>query len=63
VSDVFNYLQEKMDEEIRVISESLANGNARDHAEYRHAVGVIRGLNIAHDIISDVSKRMEEVDD
>jgi hypothetical protein len=63
MSDVLDYLREKIDDEIQVISDSLANGNARDHAEYRHAVGVIRGLNIAHDIISDVSKRMEEVDD
>jgi len=63
MSDILDYLREKVDEEIRVISDDLAKGNARDHAEYRHAVGVIRGLNIAHDLMTDLSKRLEDNDD
>ena len=41
----------------------LANGRAADIEEYRSICGVIRGLNLAENIINDLVQRMEKSDD
>jgi len=61
--DLLEYLSNAIDEERKVISEDMSRGNAKSYEDYRHACGVIRGLNIANDIIFQMSKRMEEFDD
>ena len=41
----------------------LANGRAADIEEYRSICGVIRGLNLAENIINDLVQKMEKSDD
>ena len=41
----------------------LVSGRADSHAEYRHVCGVIRGLNLASDLINDLVQRMEKADE
>ena len=41
----------------------LANGRAADIEEYRSICGVIRGLNLAENIINDLVQKMEKFDD
>ena len=41
----------------------LANGRAADIEEYRSICGVIRGLNLAENIINDLVQKMERSDD
>jgi hypothetical protein len=37
----------------------LANGGAKDFAEYRHVCGVIRGLVHAETLVKDLAQKME----
>ena len=41
----------------------LSAGRAGDYSEYRHVVGVIRGLSHAEQIINDLVQRMEKAED
>jgi hypothetical protein len=41
----------------------LANGRAADIEEYRSVCGVIRGLNLAENIINELVQKMEKSDD
>ena len=41
----------------------LANGRAADIEEYRSICGVIRGLNLAENIINDLVQKLEKSDD
>jgi len=43
--------------------EFLAAGNAKDYAEYKHICGVIRGLNLADEHLTDLAERMRKQDD
>jgi hypothetical protein len=49
-------------EEIKVVSDDLALGKAKDHGDYKHAVGVIRGLMVANSIIAETAERYEEIE-
>lgn len=43
--------------------ERLVGGAAKDYAEYRELVGVIRGLDHANSSIQDLVRRLKEEDD
>jgi|DEB19_MinimDraft_3_1074340.scaffolds.fasta_scaffold114016_2 hypothetical protein len=49
-------LQEAADLE----TESLVFGAVEDFASYKYKVGIIRGLNIAHDLISEVTSEINK---
>jgi len=57
------YLVKKLDAEQEILSTDLGLGRAKDHGEYKYTCGVIRGLMIANNIISETSDRMEELDE
>lgn len=61
-SDILKYLLNKIQEEIKVISDDLALGKAKDHGDYKHTVGMIRGLMIANSMIADTAERYEEIE-
>jgi hypothetical protein len=61
-SDILKYLSNKIQEEIKVISDDLALGKAKDHGDYKHTVGMIRGLMIANSMIADTAERYEEIE-
>jgi hypothetical protein len=60
--DIFKHLSSKMQEEMRVITDDLALGKAKDFGDYKHAVGMLRGLMIANSIIADMAERYEEIE-
>ena len=57
------YLIKQTREEMRVVTETLAAGKAKDFADYRELCGVLRGLQIAHNIIADLAERIEKSDE
>jgi len=59
---VFDVLLEKIGEEVSSRESSLANGSAKDYAEYSHTVGTVRGLRIAQSFITDLSRTYMEDD-
>lgn len=60
--DIFKHLASRMQEEMRVITDDLALGKAKDFEDYKHAVGIVRGLMIANSIIADMAERYEEIE-
>lgn len=49
--------------EIENYKEDLSNGQPRDFEEYRRLCGLIQGLRIAEQHVSDLAKRAETDDD
>ena len=62
-NDLLKYIAGKVQDEIKVMSDDLALGGAKDHGEYKYACGIIRGLMIASSILADTAQRMENDDD
>ena len=61
---VFSVLIDKHEEDVVSSTKFLANGGAKDFAEYREVVGRIRGLQLAIQTTKDLSRsQMEEEDD
>jgi hypothetical protein len=62
-ADLLRYLTTKLQEEQEILSTDLGLGRAKDHGEYKYTCGVIRGLMIANNIITETLDRMEELDE
>ena len=60
--DVLKHLSNRVQEEIKVISEDLSLGKAKDYGDYKHACGMIRGLMIANSVIAETAERYEEIE-
>ena len=60
---VYDVLIEKFEEDVASSSQFLANGGAKDFAEYREEVGRIRGLQLAIQSTKDLSRSQMEDDD
>lgn len=45
------------------ISKALADGSARDYAEYKAMAGEIQGLSLAHSLLTDLVRQMEYDDE
>jgi len=61
--DLLVYLSKKIQEEVEVIKYDLALGKAKDHGDYKHACGVVRGLLVANNILMETSERMKKDDE
>jgi hypothetical protein len=57
---VFRYLQERNQNRREIIMDFLGSGGAKDVAEYREAVGVIKGLLQANQDLEELFERMKE---
>lgn len=45
------------------IQNALMGGVARDFAEYKYMTGEIRGLSLAHSLITDLVRKLENDDE
>ena len=55
----FGLLKKKIQEE-KQIEENLLEGTAKDYSDYRHLIGIIKGLSIAEREVTDMEKRFME---
>jgi hypothetical protein len=53
----------KIENEKKAIVENLADGVAKDYAEYQNLCGVIRGLLTAQREINDLLRKLKDDDD
>ena len=56
-------LDKKLDEEIKLIVDSLSDGVATDYAHYKELCGAIRGLRTAQRELNDLVEKLKEADD
>ena len=59
----FDLLRKRNEEFRQQAVDRLCTGSAKDYAEYRELVGVIRGLDHASLSITDLEKRLRKADD
>jgi len=62
-SDLLKYLSNKIQEEIKVMSDDMAKGTAKDHGDYKYACGIVRGLMISNNFCIEAAQRMEADDE
>lgn len=43
-------------------SERIVTGNATDFADYKFQAGIVRGLNIAHELIEEVNTEIKKAE-
>lgn len=60
---VFDVLNERIDEQISSAQDFLRGGSAKDYANYREIVGLIRGLEASKQFIEDLSRNYMDDDD
>jgi hypothetical protein len=60
---VFDVLIMKHEEDVSSATQFLANGGAKDFAEYREITGRIRGLQLAIQTTKDLSRSQMEDED
>jgi len=57
---VIQYLLKRCQDERLRLSEVIGQGLAKDHADYRYQCGVIRGIIIVEEMLSDTAERLED---
>ena len=61
---IFDVPFDRIDEQVTSAQDFLTCGSAKEYAEYREVVGLIRGLESAKLVIEDLSRNyMEDEDD
>ena len=60
---VFDVLKDRIDGDISSAQSFLSGGSAKDFADYREVVGLIRGLEASKSYIEDLAKNYMEDDD
>lgn len=60
---VLDVLMEKIDDGVKNTEYYLAAGNAKDYAQYKETVGVIRGLKSARTYIAEMQTHLEDEDE
>lgn len=60
---VFDVLIEKINDDLSSAQDFLNAGSAKDYANYREIVGLIRGLGASKSLIEDLSRNYMDDDD
>ena len=59
---VFDVLKDKIDDDISSAQSFLNAGSAKDYADYREVVGLIRGLEASKQYVDDLSQNYMDND-
>jgi len=60
---IFDYINDKINDQVDLTLNSLCDGAAKDYAEYRALCGVIQGLRSAQLEIKDLARKMKVDED
>jgi hypothetical protein len=60
---VFDVLKDKIEDDKSSALEFLGNGGAKDFAQYKEVVGLIRGLEAGINYVEDLAKNYMDNDD
>jgi hypothetical protein len=62
-SQLLELLKKKLEDERKAVVENLADGGAKDFAQYQNLCGIIRGLLTAQREINDLLRKLKDEDD
>jgi len=63
IEGTLGILWNQLEDQRKLKIEHLADGAAKDFAQYQNTVGTVRGLLIAQSLIQDLAKNMEIEDE
>jgi hypothetical protein len=63
VTTSLSVLLKDVEDRRQIIAEALIAGSAKDFAEYKSMTGEIRGLSLAHSIVTDLVRKLENDDE
>lgn len=58
--ELIDVVMKKIYEEVDSLTDSLSHGGAKSYEDYRHVVGVIRGLETVVDIILTLTPKEDD---
>lgn len=59
----YQYLAQELQREIEARANAIADGSCKSYDQYQNAVGIIRGLALAVDLIKDREQKLEDSDE
>ena len=59
----YQYLAQELKKEIKVRADAIADGSCKTYDQYQNAVGIIRGLALAVDLIKDREQKLKDSDE
>ena len=63
IDGTLGILWTQLEDQRKLKIENLADGSAKDFAQYQNTVGMVRGLLTAQSLIQDLAKNMEMDDE
>jgi hypothetical protein len=63
VTTALSVVLKDVEDRRQIIAEALIAGSAKDFAEYKSMTGEIRGLSLAHSIVTDLVRKLENDDE
>ncbi len=63
IDKYLEHLSKKVDDKVSQLQIALADGNAKDYAEYTKMCGEVKGLLTARSFITDLHERLKNNDD
>ena len=63
IDGTLGILWNQLEDQRKLKTENLADGSAKDFAQYQNTVGMVRGLLTAQSLIQDLAKNMEMDDE
>jgi hypothetical protein len=63
MNETLEYLISQIEDQRTGIIENLGDGSAKTFEDYKHSVGMVRGLLTAQSLILDLANRMENSDE
>ena len=59
----YQYLAQELEKEIAARADAVADGSCKTYDQYQNAVGIIRGLALAVDVIKDREQKLKDSDE
>ena len=63
IDGTLGILWNQLEDQRKLKIENLADGSAKDFAQYQNTVGMVRGLLTAQSVLQDLAKNMEMDDE
>ncbi len=62
-TDGLDYLRRQIEEQKQIVQQAMADGKAKDFADYQHMCGRLLGMSTAQWLIDEMADRLKNQDD
>ena len=61
--NTLEYLRKQIEEHKHIVLEAMADGKAKDFADYQHMCGKLLGMSTAQWVLDEMADRLKNIDD